>query len=936
MLKNFRRFQFLIILAIVAQLISPTIGYASPSLQGITASEQAQNLLDNLIPEERVGQLFIIEFNGTVVDEESEIYRLITEGHIGGVILKRDNDNFTDTTNMLLATWTLNQNLQQADWNFSRQSIVDPETNENFRPYFIPLFIGIKQDGNSYPSDQIFSGLTRVPSQMAIGATWNPENAFDVGRIVGSELSKLGFNMYLGPSLDILETPRSDSAGDLGISSFGGSPYWVSLMAQSYVSGLHAGSGDNLLVIGKHFPGYGGSDRPREEDIPVNQKSLEQLQSIDLVPYYSVTGSASSNDTALDGVLLAHAKYQGFQGNISSSTRPISLDPQAFTELFNLPEFLTWREDGGLVISDELGTQAVRRFYDPTEEQFNAPLVALNAFNTGNDLLYLGDFSRNDTTGESSLTLEILNFFAQKYREDPVFAQRVDAAVLRILTTKFELHPQFTLTNIVPPIDDLILIGDDSVISFNIASQAATLISPSPENLNISLPNPPGLADRIVIITDTYQVRQCSECEDEYIIEIDGFRDVANRLYGSEGAGQILRQNLFSFTFEDLETALNAPPDDFSQLLDSIERADWIIFIMVDINEERPTSQSLRRFLAERPDLIQSKNTVVFATDAPYFLDGTDISKLTAYYALYSKQPQFIEIAARLLFKEITAPGASPVSISGIEYDLEQAISPDIGQAFEVNIFLTGSNQENGDEDGGENGEEDTPEPTVEPAPIEFVTGDSITMETSIILDFNKNPVPNGTLVRFSLRTTTTDSTISQREVTGTTINGIVKVSTILETPGILEIQASSGEPPLLSAISQFDIGSSIPDEVPTLVVTEDVQLEETPVGEDGVEEPIRSNQTTMEDWLLVLLTTGFLSLVAYQSGANTGQVRWGMRWALTSLIGGMVVNIYLSFDLPGSEALLLEYEVWGIVVLTAIGAATGWFAGWIWQQRGK
>jgi hypothetical protein len=33
----------------------------------------------------------------------------------------------------------------------------------------------------------------------------------------------------------------------------------------------------------------------------------------------------------------------------------------------------------------------------------------------------------------------------------------------------------------------------------------------------------------------------------------------------------------------------------------------------------------------------------------------TDISKLTAYYALYSKQPAFVEVAARLFFQQVDA-----------------------------------------------------------------------------------------------------------------------------------------------------------------------------------------------------------------------------------------------------------------------------------------
>ena len=43
-----------------------------------------------------------------------------------------------------------------------------------------------------------------------------------------------------------------------------------------------------------------------------------------------------------------------------------------------------------------------------------------------------------------------LDFFAQKYREDSTFAQRVDASVERILTLKFKLYPEFIPDQIIP------------------------------------------------------------------------------------------------------------------------------------------------------------------------------------------------------------------------------------------------------------------------------------------------------------------------------------------------------------------------------------------------------------------------------------------------------------------------------------------------------
>jgi hypothetical protein len=77
---------------------------------------------------------------------------------------------------------------------------------------------------------------------MSIGATWNPDLAKQVGAVMGKEMAALGFNLYLGPSLDVIDSPQIDSGEDLGVRTFGGDPYWVGKMGQAYISGLHEGS----------------------------------------------------------------------------------------------------------------------------------------------------------------------------------------------------------------------------------------------------------------------------------------------------------------------------------------------------------------------------------------------------------------------------------------------------------------------------------------------------------------------------------------------------------------------------------------------------------------------------------------------------------------------------------------------------------------------
>ncbi len=109
------------------------------------------------------------------VDDQSQIYDLIANHHIGGVILSAANDNFTDSEDALQQIVSMNRQLQLARWAASQQTQPITATEEIIAPEFIPLFIGIAQEGDGYPTDQILSGLTQLPGAMALGATWDTE-----------------------------------------------------------------------------------------------------------------------------------------------------------------------------------------------------------------------------------------------------------------------------------------------------------------------------------------------------------------------------------------------------------------------------------------------------------------------------------------------------------------------------------------------------------------------------------------------------------------------------------------------------------------------------------------------------------------------------------------------------------------------------------------
>jgi len=912
-----RLFYWLVLLAFIASFIKPT---PAARAEAQFQASKAQAVLAAMTPEERVGQLFLVTFQGTDTHDQTQIYDLIANHHVGGVVLLAGNDNFLPGPDTIPSAYQLVSALQTIEAETATESGTTVELDGKV---YVPLFVGIAQEGDGTPHDQILSGLTPLPNPMAIGATWNTDLAQQVGAVLGSELSALGFNLYLGPSLDVVEVPNPSARFDLGPRVFGGDPFWVGEMGRAYISGLHTGSNSRMVVVAKHFPGRGDSDRAPEEEVATVRKSLEQLKQVELPPFFAVTNSADATGL-VDGLLVSHIRYQGFQGNIRATTRPVSLDPSALSAIIALPEFLTWRENGGLIVSDALGSQAVRDFYSQSGENFSPRLVARDAFLAGNDLLYLGNITSEDPNEDTyTATLGILDFFAQEYRKDRTLAQLVDAAVLRILEQKFRMYDVFTLSDVLAPETGLANIGSSQETVFEVARNAATLINPDLQELKTRLPASPNQADRIAFLTDTSVYKQCTTCLWQEGLVADALQKATLRFYGPGGSGQIFTSRLNSFPLTELEAMLNG--ESTTDIEGILDRANWLVISLTDVSDGQIAL--LQRFFSERPNLIRNRNVILFSFTAPYYLDPTDISKLTAYYALYSKQPAFVEVAARLLFQEIDLRGASPVSIPAVGYVLRDVTSPDEDQIIPLSV---------------DRAVEATPTsvtstaeaiPTQTEIPLVRI-GDTIAVRAGPILDHNQHLVPDGTPVRFIMTTRDESGEIPQ-QIDAETVMGLARASFPIDRPGKVEIHAVS-EPAVKSGLIQFDAsneGAVVTVVVPQITMTpEPVTPTPTPVPENDLVSP--EGYPRVGIWLLVMLAVVGGAVLMFWAVSRIVSPRWGLRWALCVFLGGLLAYNYLALGLPGAaDWIASSAGAFGVLVLTFTGEVIGSLGAWIWMR---
>ncbi|MFQ5344149.1 MAG: hypothetical protein ACE5F6_21615, partial [Anaerolineae bacterium] len=472
---------------------------------------------------------------------------------------------------------------------------------------------------------------------------------------------------------------------------------------------------------------------------------------------------------------------------------------------------------------------------------FPAKQIAKEAFLAGNDVLILSQFDLKNIWADQVINIQAtIDFFASEYRANPSFRQRVDEAVTRILRAKQQLYGDFTPATVkvqTAQLDKALNTDDANAAVARIAQAAITLIHPRPEALRDRLPAGPRREETIVIVADDTRFQDCfdqiPQCAPQPVLSPTALSDAMLRLYGPDGAGQIAPENVHNLTFSQLRSYLTAPfteptaeagpqpeatstptatpaptyaPEPDADVDALLSQADWILFVMLDMNTQRFEAADAVRVFLDLGPRSYDKRIVAIALNAPYRLDTTEISKLSAYYTAYSKTPAFIEATVRTLFGDLTPLGASPVNIEGIGYDLTEQLAPDPQR--EIPIVVT--------------------EPENPIQVTEFPT--TIRVQTGRVLDHNGNIVPDGTQVTFFFER---EDGELLAQVTADTVAGIAEASYTVAVGGPVNIratsvQASSGRPyrvdfrpptPVPTATTT-PTASATPTDIPTVTPT--------------------------------------------------------------------------------------------------------------------
>ena len=212
------------------------------------------------------------------------------------------------------------------------------------------LLIAVDHEGGRV--QRFRDGFTRLPAMRDLGKIWdlNAQHAKDLARMTGfilaAELRACGVDLSFTPVLDI----DYGSSSVIGDRAFHNDPRAITELAHNLMLGLKQGG---MAAVGKHFPGHGFVAADSHLEVPVDERSLEDLEMGDLLPF------AQMIRYGLSAIMPAHVIYS-----------KIDKVPAGFSSIW-LKDILRQRlQFEGVVFSDDLSMEGasiagglVRRAY---------------------------------------------------------------------------------------------------------------------------------------------------------------------------------------------------------------------------------------------------------------------------------------------------------------------------------------------------------------------------------------------------------------------------------------------------------------------------------------------------------------------------------------------------------------------------------------------
>ncbi|WP_209341196.1 beta-N-acetylhexosaminidase [Flavonifractor sp. AGMB03687] len=361
----------------------------TPTPEPTPTPDPVAEALAAMTTEEKVGQLLVAGILGTEPGEDA--VQAIQDYQVGGIIL-------------------FGRNVESAD-----QLVALTNGLKALNGDYVPLFLCVDQEGGRV--DRMPPEVDRTPGAGQVGESLSQEDAGAAyGALLSAECAAFGFNLDFAPSLDIWSNPENTVIGDR---AFG--VEWESVSAFGFHAVGAMEEAGTVIPVVKHFPGHGDTSVDSHVDLPVVDKTLDELWQSELVPFGMALSGEYWGEQKMDpapAVMVAHILMTQIDPDL-----PASLSPAVVTSL--LRQGMGYE---GVVCTDDLTMAAISDTYGMGE-------AAVLAVEAGCDLLLVCHEADNLTAAREALLAAV--------DSGRISMERLDQSVYRILSLKGE----YSLTN---------------------------------------------------------------------------------------------------------------------------------------------------------------------------------------------------------------------------------------------------------------------------------------------------------------------------------------------------------------------------------------------------------------------------------------------------------------------------------------------------------
>ncbi len=417
-----------------------------------TVRAQDQNWIETALArmtlEEKVGQLFVADLVAVYSHQQSPNYRyameIIQRYRVGGFILAGGT-----VTDIALMT-----NALQRESKLPLLINADLENGLGF------LHSWRWMQGRAPELPKYLSGGgTTFPSMMAIGATGNPQHAYELGCITAREARAVGIHWTNSPVADVNNNPNNPI---INTRSFGEDAAQVAKFVAAYVNGLQE---EGMIATLKHFPGHGDTEEDTHIKLPILPFDEKRLDAIEFVPFRSGIAAGAK------ALMTAHLALP----QIDSTKRPATLSSPVITGL--LRNKLGFQ---GLVVTDGMPMQGITDHYSADE-------AAILAIEAGVDaILVPAEF------------VKAYDGVLAAVQSGRISRKRLDESVRRILTVKSWLGLERSRLVDIEKISDVVAAPETEALADKISNVSVTLL----RHQNHLLPLPATTRLKIVAVSD--------------------------------------------------------------------------------------------------------------------------------------------------------------------------------------------------------------------------------------------------------------------------------------------------------------------------------------------------------------------------------------------------------------------------------------------------